>query len=407
MEEEIDLREYVEVLIRHWMWIVGLAVVAAATALAVSLLMPPTYEAAALAAVTDFRYVMHFEPRLETVENAELPSGAYSELATSDDLLQILLSELSPGLEGVESALDLRGMVEAELTGGSRMVRLTVRSSDPTEAARVANAWLEVFVEQANAIYGSRGEEDLQFFQTQLEQAEADLEAAEEALVSFQAQNQAAILEAQLASAQRDLTDYLSEQRGIERVTRSARTLRARLVDQPTDAPVDAEDDLAALLLQLQILSVRPSFELQVSDASLLSSDQTVSEVLSSIDSMVESLETREGEIEAQVETLEPQILGLQQQLQDVRAERDRLVRDRDVAQETYLTLARKVEEARIAAEDGVGRVRVASQAGVPRNPVGPRTKVNVALAGALGLMMGVFGAFAVEWWRDGEAPEE
>ena len=45
MEEEIDLRQYVEVLIRSWGWIAGLALVAAAAALGVSFLIPPTYEA--------------------------------------------------------------------------------------------------------------------------------------------------------------------------------------------------------------------------------------------------------------------------------------------------------------------------------------------------------------------------
>jgi len=96
---------------------------------------------------------------------------------------------------------------------------------------------------------------------------------------------------------------------------------------------------------------------------------------------------------------LEPQILALQQQLQESQAEEDRLTRARDVARETYLTLARKVEEVRIAAEDTSGEVRLASHAAVPRKPVGPRKMLNTAVAGALGLMLGVFGAFAVEWW--------
>ncbi|RLC66737.1 MAG: lipopolysaccharide biosynthesis protein, partial [Chloroflexi bacterium] len=43
MEEEIDLRQYVEVLIRYWMWIAGLALLAAVAAFVVSLLLPETY----------------------------------------------------------------------------------------------------------------------------------------------------------------------------------------------------------------------------------------------------------------------------------------------------------------------------------------------------------------------------
>ncbi|RLC98999.1 MAG: hypothetical protein DRI77_03815, partial [Chloroflexi bacterium] len=67
MEEEIDLRVYVEVLVRNWKWIAGLALVAAVVAFVASSFIPPTYEATALAAITKPRYVMQFDPRFETV----------------------------------------------------------------------------------------------------------------------------------------------------------------------------------------------------------------------------------------------------------------------------------------------------------------------------------------------------
>lgn len=47
-EDEIDLREYALVLIRNWWLIAAATLVAAASALAVSMLLPPTYEATAL-----------------------------------------------------------------------------------------------------------------------------------------------------------------------------------------------------------------------------------------------------------------------------------------------------------------------------------------------------------------------
>ncbi|HEX7593197.1 MAG TPA: Wzz/FepE/Etk N-terminal domain-containing protein [Anaerolineae bacterium] len=47
MEDEIDLRAYLDVLLRRWKWIVGVTLVAALVAGVVSLLMPPTYESTA------------------------------------------------------------------------------------------------------------------------------------------------------------------------------------------------------------------------------------------------------------------------------------------------------------------------------------------------------------------------
>jgi len=419
VEEEIDLRQYVEVLIRYWKWTVGLALVAAVAALVVSSFIPPTYEAMALVAVTEPHYVMRFDLRFETVNGVQPAYKAYPELAASDDLLKNLLAHLNPLPEGIETLQDIRGMLEAAPGADPSMVRLAVRSQDPEEAARVANAWAELFVAQANEIYGAHSEEQVGFFEDQLELARGELETAEQALVVFQGRNPDAVLKAQLASAQQDLQDYLVEQREIERAVRNGQALRDSVADQPADELVRPGDDLTALLLQIQAFNVQasrprqtapyeleagPSVWLQISDATLLSSERTAGELVVFLDGLVTTLESRRKEIETQAAALEPQILTLRQQLQESQVEENRLNRARNVAQETYMTMARKVEEVRIAADDTSGEVRLASQAAAPERPVAPRKMLNTAIAGALGLMLGVFGAFAVEWWKgDGE----
>jgi len=414
MEEEIDLRVYVEVLVRNWKWIAGLALVAAVVAFVASSFIPPTYEATALAAITKPRYVMQFDPRFETVDVTQ-PYKAYPELAASDDLLRDLLSQLDSLPEGVESLQDMRGMLEARAGADPSIVQLVVSSRDPEAAARIADEWVELFVTRANEIYGTHGEENTRFFEEQLTQAQAELDAADQALIVFQGRNQRAVLEAQLASAQQDLQDYLVELRGIERAARNAQALRTSVAAQPAGALASAGDSLTALQLQMQAFSVRTfneargdsselsPIQLQVSDAVLLSAERTVGELTAFLDDLAATLETWQGEAETQVAALEPQILALQQQLQEAQAEEDCLSRARNVAQETQVTLAHKVEEARIAAEDATGDVRLISQAAVPEEPVAPRKLLNTAVAGALGLMVGVFGAFAVEWWRGDE----
>jgi len=419
LEEEIDLRQYVEVLFRHCKWIAGLALAAAAVALVVSFfVIPPAYEAMALVAVTEPRYIMRFDTRFETVNGIQPAYKAYPELATSDDLLQALLDALDPLPEHVESLQDLRGIVDAQLGADPSMVRLAITSQDPAEAARIANVWADLFVTGANEIYGAHSEDQVGFFEDQLERAQAELGDAEQALVAFQARNQGEVLEAQLASAKQDLQDYLVEQREIERAVRNARALRESVAGQPADKPVNPGDGLTALLLQMRAfagqtassdaqLEAGSSVWLQISDETLLSSEQTAGELAAFLDDLVTMLEARQEEVAAQAAALEPQILDLQRQLQESQTEEDRLDRARDVAQETYLTMARKVEEVRIAADDTSGEVQLASRAAVPQQPVSPRKMLNTAVAGALGLMVGVFGAFALEWWKtdreDGE----
>ncbi len=404
MEEEIDLREYVLVLIKYWKWILGTAVVAAVVALVVSFLLPPTYEATALVAVTKPRYVMQFDPRIETLNNIQPAYKAYPELASGDEVLQELVARLNPRPEGVETLRDLRGKVEAKSGADPSVIRLTVRYRDPEAAAHIANLWAEIFVRRANEVYGTEGQSQLQFYQGQLERAKAELAAAEEALVEFQAQNRAIILENRLDSYRQMQADYLADQRQITYIVQDIQGLREQLSRQPADQPATLADQLTALFLQIKAFNAQASapIQLQVDSAATLS-EKSLPEQIAFLDDLVRVLEAKSAEIEGRLAELEPRILALQEELQQIRTEEDRLTRARDVARETYMTLARKVEEARIAAEDAsTGEVRLASQAAVPEKPASPRKLLNTAVAGVLGLMLAVFGAFVTEWWRSG-----
>ncbi len=403
MEDEIDLREYIAVLIRHWRMIAGLALIAAVTAASVSFfILQPQYEAKALVAVTQPRYVMRFDERFETVNNIQPAYKAYPTLATSDELLQQLLEGMDPPLPPEKASLQrLRGMLSASSGSDPSIVILTARSSDPAEAARVVNAWAELFVRRANEIYGESSEQ-LAFFEAQLAQADADLKAAEEALIAFQARNEAAILQAQLNSKKQSQSEYLSAQRAIVRIIQDAQSLREQLSARPAGEQVSLGDDLTTLFLEIQAFNTRTAtpIQLQVAGSESLSG-KTVGEVRAFLDDLVRTLENKSAEIQKDLDALKPEILSLQRSLQEVNTEKERLSRAKEVARETYMALARKVEEARIAAQDTTGEVRLASTAAVPERPVSPRKLLNTLVAGVLGLMVGIFGAFVVEYFSE------
>ena len=84
MEEEIDLRPYIEALISKWYWIVGAAVVAGIVAFIVSSMLPPSYEATALVAVTQPTEIVEFDARIRSVDETQ-PLKAYPEIAMSDE----------------------------------------------------------------------------------------------------------------------------------------------------------------------------------------------------------------------------------------------------------------------------------------------------------------------------------
>jgi len=409
MEEEIDLREYVTVLIRHWWWIVGLALVAAAVAFVVSLLLSPTYEASAVVMITQPRYQMQFDPRFKTVEQWTPAYKAFPTLATSDEILQNVLDAYTPSSKTCikEWTLGtLSGMVEASSEGDPSLVVLRVHSCSPEDAAGIANTWADILVQRGNEIYSER-EDDVTFFEDQVAQAEAVLAEADEALIEFQARNQSSIVGAQLSSLRATQSDYLADQRAIAYIMQDIQGLRHQLARQPDDQPTSLADGLTALFLQIKAFEAQASvpIQLQVSSAASLS-DKSLNEQIAFLDDLVVTLEAKSSEIDGRLAELEPETLALQQQLQEIKVEEDHLTRACNLTSETYLTLARKLEEARITSQEENGVLQVGSHAAAPERPVSPRKMLNTAVAGALGRMLGVFGAFAIEWWQGSEETE-
>lgn len=409
MEEEIDLREYVAVLIRYWKWIAGLALVAAVTAFVVSTLLPPTYQASAVVIITQPRYQMQFDPRFKTVDQWTPAYKAFPTLATSDEVLQSVLHAHAPSPEANIQAWNLgalSGMVESTSEGDPSLVVLRVRCRSPEDAAAIANLWADVLTQRGNQIYSER-EDDVAFFEEQVAQAEQALDQADAALIDFEARSQASIVSAQLDSLRQTQEDYLADQRAIAYIVQDIQGLRGQLAQQPGDRSISLADDLTALFLQVKAFNAEAStsIQLQVNSAESLS-DKSLAEQIAFLDDLVATLETKSTEVEERLAALEPHILALQQQLQEINAESERLTDARDLAGDTYMTLARKLEEARIAAREENGVLQVGSYAAVPERPVAPRRMLNTAVAGTLGLMLGVFGAFAVEWWQGDERAE-
>lgn len=401
MEEEIDLREYIEVLIRHWKWIAALAILAAATALVVSFLLPPTYEASALVVITKPRYVMRFDERFETVNDVQQPYKAYPALAVSDDLLLQTMAALNPPLpEEDQDLTSFRDKLAAVSGSDPSVVELRAKHQDAAMAAYIANTWAGVFIGRVNELYNVSAQ-DARFFEDQLADADTVLTKAEQALIEFQSRNQTNVLNAQVSAHRQQLSNYLASKNTIKLVIQDAIDLKERLRLREGEAPASLADDLASLYLEIDALSSKGAIplQLQVSPASSLS-NRTADEQIAFLDGLATSLQEKLSALDAEIAQLEPEILRLQGEIQASNTEADRLTRARDVARDTYTTLARKVDEARITAQDESGEVRLASYAAVPTKPVSPRKKLNTAVAGALGLFVGVFGAFAVEYWR-------
>ncbi|MBN1995612.1 MAG: hypothetical protein JW953_23190 [Anaerolineae bacterium] len=423
MEEEIDLRQYIAVLIKYWYWIVGLGVAAAIIAFGVSSLMAPTYQATALVTATQPRYRLQFDSRFQTMPEQDIQqllqrgSNTYATLAASDEMFEQLVETTGWDRQELQNNLQARSGEDPNL------LALTVKGKNAEEVAQTANTWAEIFVEKANTLYGGNNEKDLEQIKQQQESVAQALAQADAALTTFREESGFGF------DSSRDVGQSSGGSSSSSSIVvfenNTADLSNFGLIGQRLQTKNKLLTDYEAALVQLrqmqreiELLSKTTTADSSpVLVASLLSEminagavkDAETHQIqLDSVDpvaglaDMEKVLASRITAIEAEVEPLRADIAALQVELAAQQGRLEQLTRERDVIVETYETLSRKVQEAQLETFSN-GKVKIASLAVLPTEPVSSGRLLNTVIAGVLGLMIGVFGAFAWEWWREGK----
>lgn len=404
LEQEIDLERYVLLLLRGWKWVIGGALLLAVLAFVVSTLLPPTYEATVLISTSRTRFDLEFESRFRTVEDFQNVYRAFPELAMSDQVLKALSDQIGP-VEGESRTLaQLRGQVEAELGADVSLIRLHVRNEKPEMAASWANIWAAIFVDSANGFYGLHPAEEMEFLTSQFTQAGAELQLAEQAVIDAQQQDRVSILKNALDADVSLHRTLLQQQSHALLLMQDIQRLRDQIADRAGSAETGSQpDQLTTMLLQIKAYAAAtdsPVFLQVGSDAEAIVQMPSSAQI-ATLEGLIQALETQMQEINTQRATLETQLLSEQTAYQTAVTEQNRLQRDYDLSKETYMTVARKMEEVKISAQDQTQYIRLASEASPPTKSVSPQRLLNTLIGAVLGGLLGISIVFLREWRRN------
>jgi capsular polysaccharide biosynthesis protein len=411
MDETIDLRPYLQALVRHIWLIIG----AIALAIVVGVVLnrvSDDYQASTLVTIPDPSQQLQFDPRIINTLQPSQMLFAFPNLALSDEVISRVMAQ-TPGVdETITTATKLRGLMEVDSAGDPRLLRLSISHREPETAAVLANIWADEFVAVVDGVYGSGG---VDFFANRLNEAGLELQAAEDALVSFQTTNRQGIVDNELASLLELQRAYLTEQRTLTQVLDDIKGLRTQLEGNSVEVVTLAEQ-LSALTIQLRVYeSVQPSIpmfstpvamqippsapEWQLSlgaDAQVTTGERA--QQLQMLDALRRSVESSLIDRQSQLTALEGPIFALQTEKQRLFNEGERLISRRDIAQETYATVARKVDEERVGAAETVAHV--ASRAAVPEFPTRPNLLVLLPLLSVAAALVSMAAIIALTWWR-------
>lgn len=258
MDDEIDLRKYIDILIKRWREIVLLTVlvvtIATAGVVIVRFTQAPVYQADASVAIVRTQTEVNFDDRF-TISSGQpgaadvnsrrsallglVHSGSIAERVAEELYEQLDRQYREPAslLEQIDARLGVDGARNLQ----SDLIVISARADTPATAAAIANAWARHYVLEVNRIYGQVPDEMIASVQAELDQARHAYEEAQRALEQFLATSQLSALQREveetqqvIASLQNANSSALSSY--IDEILRSYRRVVATYLDAQTDA---------------------------------------------------------------------------------------------------------------------------------------------------------------------------
>ena len=249
-----------------------------------------------------------------------------------------------------------------------------------------------------NATYGVGSA--AQILDAQVLQSQQDYEQAQTALEEALSTSQADALNAQLERERQDLADVLDS---ITRTTQALNDLQffeQGLSGLPGETPLALGDGLALTTLRQSALTVASGeYTVQIDSASFVGF--TVSDALDTAAQMRAGLQSQLRRLQSDQSRLEGELPQLGRDLENANAQLAQFTLQRDQSQALYADLLQEQQRV-VTVLAQSGKVASLSIGAVPPGrKSSPKTLMNTALAGIIGLMLSAGGALALNWWKN------
>jgi uncharacterized protein involved in exopolysaccharide biosynthesis len=225
--DEIDLREYIDVIVRRWTLIVGVTVIVAILALVFSLTQKPVYESKAtiLLRSAGGSSSLSQYAGLAGMLGVNLGGGGGSSLG---DLTELLKSKavaakvlddlkLTARIKGWDNPKIKRQSLISAVSGYLKLPKMTgnllelkTEADDPQLAADVANGFIEAISYYWNELNYTQAQKKLRYIQLELPRVERDLKIVESKLRLSPGATTGSILGGGQGGLQRDFEIYNS-----------------------------------------------------------------------------------------------------------------------------------------------------------------------------------------------------
>jgi len=243
-EDVIDLRPFVDTLLKWWLEILILTFIAALLGSALAFYRryesTPLYEASSQVAIARIVSNVNLDDAIKTTVNSvgsqqgdgSARRNSLLGLVKNGSIANEVIKELGPMLDGT-TAESLMGTIDAEFVGEdiSELIKITAISDTPEKAAAIANSWAKHYVSDINILYGQVPADMTEQVGIELSKAETNYQAAQKAYEDYLSTNNIPTIAREITEKKQFInTLESSRQVGLEAVISQTLSYRQHVI---------------------------------------------------------------------------------------------------------------------------------------------------------------------------------
>lgn len=431
-EKTLDLRDILKVLKKRSKLIIGTTSLFIVIAAVVSFLIPPTYEAQTALRIKQPKGLAN--SLLGDITGgggaaSKQQMSTYAEILKSRTVVQELIDETQQGKESIPTYEQFITTITTQPVKDTEILYVKVQAGSPEEAQYLTNTLVDKFLDRMTALVRGEQSRVREFIGQRMESSKKDLTTAETALQKYKQSNKIvsptdevkAIVDKLSVLDKLDADNSINLEASQARLASAQQQMGQQKDTYIADNPLISQYKSKLAELEVELVSLNQNFT--DNHPKILAVKAAISETrnkLSAEISRVVNLDSQSSnpiyqgllqaklQSEAEISVATARRQAIQSVLTDGEKqltslpEREyglvRVMRDATVAQEIYVMLAKRYEEARISEVMEPTDVQIVDVATAPMNPIKPRKALNVAIAAILGLFISTGLSFAIEY---------
>ncbi len=305
----------------------------------------------------------------------------------------------------------------------SRLIRITVRSTDPQLATDLANAYAkasEMFTSDQNR---SESEVAVSWLSSTTEQQKRNLERADKEMLDFRVANQLDFMASETESSQTALVklngDILALEGDISKATELRKTLEAiqsepeKFGSLPDSVPRSLEIGAAYQQLQKTLADKNsllarytanhPEVKVKEKEVEVFTQQfaDVVFRALDTCKANLDLLQRQLAQLTPKRDELTKKMSDLELKIVSAKMKLEQLAREREVADSSYKALLERTREAQLASDENTAMIKQVESALRPEKPVLPNPLIIFPAGPILGLLLGVFFVLVLDHLED------